>query len=110
MIIAIPRLIGDNRQIVGNTHLGEHAPQDLSASISSQRIVEGVNLLHLRQELVRTIDRTREDGGEESDIGCKLRQVPAGLDMLAVDLDDIADELEGEEADTDRQNDVQRAP
>ena len=69
-----------------------------------------MNALHLWQKLIWTIDRAREYCGKECDIGSKLCKILAGYDMLAVNLNDIADQFECKEANTDGQDNIQSIP
>ena len=53
------------------------------------------------------LDRSRHQLGEEADIGCKGHRIARGGNLPTVDIDGIAERLEGIEADADRQDEPQ---
>jgi hypothetical protein len=96
--------------MVGNTDLCEHTPKYLMATVYSLRTIQRMRLLQLRDKSVRTVNRSGEQSWEEGYVCGKLDKVFAWLYVFPVNLYDIADEFEGKEAHTYRQDDVQRGP
>ena len=68
-----------------------------------------MNLSQLWQEMVRAINRTRKNRGEEGDIGGKIQQATR-LDMFPMNFNHITDELKRKETDTNGQYDIECAP
>ena len=63
--------------------------------------------LELGEELARADDRAGDQVGEEAEVDRGVDQ-RGGLGIAALDVDDVGDRLEGEEADPDRQRDRQQ--
>ena len=61
-------------------------------------------LVDLRHELAAAHDRAGDDVREERQVGREVEERP-GLEVAAVDVDDVAEGLEREERDADRQRD-----
>ena len=91
---------------VGDHHLFEKAPQHLTQTIDSQRVAEAAGLFELREEACGALDGTGNQLGEETDIGKKGNAIAGGLKRTPVDVDAIAQCLEGVERDAYRQNEM----
>ena len=63
--------------------------------------------LQLRQELARAHDRAGDEVREEAQVERDVDRA-GRLDQAPLDVDDVGDRLEGEEADADRQRDRQQ--
>lgn len=69
VLIGVKHLIDIDSTIVGYDYLLEEAPQHLAATVNGLRIVEGARTLELRQKVGGTLNRTRYQLREETDIG-----------------------------------------
>ncbi len=65
---------------------------------------------NLRNEVARTDDGTCHKLGEEADVEGVIEQAVEGAYGATIDVDGVAERLEGEEGDADGQEDVARLP
>lgn len=77
-------------------------PEDGDAELAS---AEEEGFVELGNELVGTYDGTRHKLGEESGVETEVEDIVGMAHFALVHIDNIADVLEGEEADADRQDD-----
>lgn len=91
---------------VGDHHLFEKAPQHLTQTVDRQRVAEAAGLFELREETRGALDGAGNQLGEETDIGKKGNAIAGGLKRTSVDVDAIAQCLEGVERNAHRQNEM----
>ena len=72
------------------------------------RKVEVMRLIKLMSELIVHTDRSLDDLGEERHEQQELERIALRLDLLAVNVHDVAHALEGVERDTQRQEELER--
>ena len=72
------------------------------------REVEVMRLIKLMGELIVHTDRSLDDLGEERHEQQELERIALRLDLLAVNVHDVAHALEGVERDTQRQEELER--
>ena len=66
--------------------------------------------VHLRDEFAGTDDRPGHELGEETDEESEIQDVVNRLQLSLIDVDGVADDLEGKERDAHRQHDAVHAP
>ena len=93
MGIVGPDIVSHQSQMVGDTDLRKHTPKNLVTPVYSLCIIQRMGLTELRNEGVRTVNRTREQSWKEGNIRGELHHIPTRFDVLAMDLYQIADQL-----------------
>ncbi len=73
----------------------------------SCRPLTAVLFPELGQKPRRALDRPGHELGEEADVEREYAEMPLGLALAAVDVDGVAEGLEGIEGDADRKQDVE---
>ena len=89
---------------VGERHLLDQPERDQRQAGADRDPVRVARRLQLGQELARPHDRPGDQVREEAQVDRRVDQ-RGGLGVAALDVDDVGDRLEGEEADPDRQRD-----
>ena len=97
----------DDGQVVGDHHLLEEAPHGEMKTRGDVAPAHVPRLLHLRQQRPRGHDRTRHHVREERHEEGEVDRVLGGLHLAPIDVDDVADALEGVEGDPDGQDHVE---
>jgi len=106
--IVVEHGIGVAANHVGHAHLLEHTPQHALAAFGDVGPIHLMSRSQLLQEGLRTVNRAGENGGEEGHVGSKTDEVALRVHLSAVNLDQVADELEREEADAYGQDNLER--
>jgi len=98
-----------HRAVVGNHHLLEETPEHLTQAVYCLVATELPLPLKLRQQVCGPLDGTGNELREETDEGEEGEQVARGTNLPAVDIDGVAQRLEGVEADAHGQDHLQGA-
>src|SRR5207248_6337670 len=96
----------DRRQAVGQEHLLPEAPPDQPQPFPRKRRVEPSEGHQRRDELLEPLDRTGDLGGKERGEHVELREA-VYRQVPSIDVDQVVDELEGEERDAEGQNELE---
>src|SRR3989338_4418235 len=92
-------------QCVGNDHFFEEAPEHKTEPVADAGEIDGVLLTELMQQILRPLDGTGDQLGEEHDIEGVDAEVPLGLLYPPIHLDGVTHRLEGVEGETDGKDD-----
>ena len=92
---------------VCHNHLLAEAPEHLAQAIDSPIIIKGTRAKHLRQEVGGALDGSCHELREEADVGEEGRGIAGGGEAAAIDVDGIAEGLEGVEGDAHREDEVE---
>ena len=95
-------------QVVGDDHLFEQAPQHRVDAGLDVLVAEGVVLLELVEDVAGALDGPGHQLGEEGDEQGVVDEVLLRFHVLAVDIDGVAQGLEGVEGDAHGQEHVQQ--
>ncbi len=99
--------VDEDRQAVGDHHLAEEAEgEELEAAADRGNRPRPFFRLELRHEIDRADDRPGHQLREKRHEEQEIREVPAGPQLAAVDVDGVAHRLEGVERDAHRQQQV----
>ena len=93
----------ENSDIIRDNYLFEKAEQEYLHTLFEIYKGDVPVLTELRQKLPRLHDRSGDELREKRDIKRKLYRASLRLDLPAVDVDNIAERLEGVERNADRQ-------
>ena len=96
------------RQPVGDDHFFEETRKDDLQPLAKILPVEPVGGLQLGQQILRPFNGPGHQLGKEGDEESVVAQMPLRLDAAAIDVDDIAEGLEGVKRDAHRQNEIQK--
>ncbi len=96
------------RQIVRDAGLLDEAEEELDQRGADRDGIEPPQAVELRQEIISAHDRPGDQLREEAHEGRIVEQVAPRMHMPAIDVQRVAQALEGIEADTDRQDQPQR--
>ena len=88
---------------IGNHDFFEKTPEHLPEAVCGRSVRELAVLSELRKKMAGTFDGACHQLGEETDVGEVLDDIPGGLHLAPVHVDDVSDGLEGVEADSDGQ-------
>ena len=99
----------ENSDIIRDNYLFEKAEQEYLHTLFEIYKGDIPVLTELRQKLPRLHDRSGDELREKRDIKRKLYRASLRLDLPAVDVDNIAERLEGVERNADRQQQLQRS-
>lgn len=98
-------MVGEGGQGVGDEHLLDEALHEAGAAFGE--LVDGVGaVVELVDQVLEAQHRAGDQVREDRDEGGEVDQVVGRRGIAAVDVDDVADRLEGVEGDADRQQDV----
>ncbi len=98
-------VVGEGGQGVGDEHLLDEALHEAGAAFGE--LVDGVGaVVELVDQVLEAQHRAGDQVREDRDEGGEVDQVVGRRGIAAVDVDDVADRLEGVEGDADRQQDV----
>ena len=100
-------LVGDQADVVGNHQLLEEAPRHQPQTRARGVGREVPRAFHLRQQRRGPFDRAGHQLREEGDVGRHVQQAGAGAQRAAIDVDGVAQRLEREKRDADRQHHLQ---
>ena len=78
----------------------------MGLTVDRQRVAEAAGLFEPREETCGALDGASNQLGEETDIGKKGNAIAGGLKRTPVDVDAIAQSLEGVERNAHRQNEM----
>ena len=98
-----------HRAVVGNHHLLEESPEHLTQAVDCLVAMKLPLPLELRQQVGGPLDGTSNELREEAYEGEEGEQVARGTYLSAVDIDGVAQRLEGVEADAHGQDHLQGA-
>src|SRR5690606_72703 len=98
--------LNEAAEAVGDDHFLEEAPRHELQPVHHHRIVEPVLLVELGQEIAGALNRSGDQLRKETQIGAEDTEVPFGLNLSVVDIDEVAGKLERIERDADRQDEV----
>ena len=96
-------------EVVRQHRLFQHAEEHLRQAAGNARAAGAAFLFKLRQKFRGLDDRPGHQLREKGDVERELHRVVAGGQRAAVDVDGVAQALEGVKGDAHRQYDVQRA-
>ena len=102
---AVDKVLSD---IVGDDGLLKESHHDEPQACSKHLARHNERLPKLRQEGAGTKDGARKQGGEEGHEKGQVEQIAGGAHLTAVDVDDVAQRLEGKEGNAERHEDVER--
>ena len=91
--------IGDQNFLTETDDKAAHTERDLFHRMLS--------FIELKRDIGITHDRARDELREKRDIGRKIDGISLRLNVTSVNVDGIAEDLEGIEADTDRESDIE---
>ena len=94
---AVDKVLSD---IVGDDGLLEESHHDEPQTCAKHLARHNERLPELGQEGAGTKDGARKQSGKEGDKKGQVEQVTGGAHLAAIDVDDVAQRLEGEEGDT----------
>ena len=106
--VAGPYLVHIHGAVVRDHDFLEKAPEHLSQAVNSLYIFKDSLLPVLRQKVCGTADWSCKQLWEEADEGRELDDILCRLKFASVNIYRVAEGLEGVEADSDREDDVQK--
>ena len=80
-----------------------HNPEDSDAEPAAAQVI---GLVQLRNEFAGAHNRAGDALREETQVEAEIEEVPNRVNLAPLDVDDVADGLEGEERDADRKEDA----
>lgn len=104
----VPNRVDIPTTTVGDDHFLEESPEDLPDPVEGLRRTKTASRLELRQEIGSTLDRPRDELGEKAYKSQKFDEVACGGNLMPVDIDGIAQRLEGIETDADREYEMEQ--
>ena len=110
MLQTVPCLVYHLGTSVGDNQFLDKAPKHLPQAVNSLAIIKTPLLKHLGQQVGCTLDGTRHQLREKTDEREEGHHIACRLNPAGIYVNRIAQSLEGIEADTHRQDDVERWP
>ena len=86
----IINFINDDSRAIGNDQFLKIPPSHEKKTIFNPFIMKGMLFVELREEIIRTSNRTSDQLGEKTDVQGKNTQMPFRLTMPSVDIKGIA--------------------
>src|SRR5208283_7647 len=90
-------------QIVGQGQLLEQANEEQRCAIGKVLQPHRRELIELRQQMPCALDRARHQLREEANKGREAQEIPLPVHLAEVEIDGVAQRLEGEEGDAHRE-------
>src|ERR1022692_543553 len=100
-------IVDIQRQAISNHYLLEKPPRDPLQPTSDQRVIKVVDLVELVDKTLRPLNRPRHQLWEKHHIRSIYQEILLRLVPPLINLDHIAEALEGVKRQTDRQNDME---
>ena len=96
------------RDIVGDDRFLDQSREDQEESLAKFLFGDPYRLVDLRDKVFGTYDRPRDKLRKEGDVKEVVHPASQGTYLASVDVDNVAERLEGEEGDADGEKDVER--
>ena len=96
-----------NGKAVGNDHFFEKSPGHEFQSVGNAPVIEIMRFVELGQEVRRAFDGAGHELGEKRDVERKDSQMTFRFLFAEIDVDGIAERLEGIKADSDGEQNMQ---
>src|SRR5690606_18405195 len=100
-------VVDDGCTGVRDRHLLEETPEHLAQTIACRCHIERAWFEELREQVPCPFDRTGHQLREETDEGEERDRIPRRFHLAAIDVDRIAEGLEGVETDPNGEDDAQ---
>ena len=94
------------RDIVGDDRLLDEPREDQEEPLAKLLLGNSYRSIDLRYKVFGTYDRSRHELGKEGDVKEVVHPASQRAYLASVDVDDVAERLEGEEGDTDGEEDI----
>ena len=109
-LIGRKHLVDVDGTVVGYDHFFEQSPQNLAHSIDTLFIYKSARLSELRQQVRRPLDRARNELREETDESEEPDDIAGRFQLSTIDVNGIAERLEGVETDADGEDYLEQQP
>ena len=107
ILVVVEDVVDKNGTRVRNDDFLEHAPEDEPKPTNCEVIIKSALFLDLWQQGARTFDGPSHELRKKTDKGSKVQQGLRWLELPAVNVDGVAQRLEGVEADANWQDELQ---